>query len=144
MESRGNVEAVTNENTRVQSDETVLLEVVTEDDLLRLFTNFLHAEVELDEERLSELTTTEIYEMLTDIAGKADSEVVVERSIRNIDVFQARLISDNEARFVARVGIETTVGDSYPVVNNQLVELTAIREEGIFRISNQTRTDFLN
>lgn len=111
------------------------------DDLEGLFKDFIYAEFEQDNETLSELTTATLYTMLTDNAGQAETDILFQSKVKSIDIYKAEQ-TDDAALLVAKIEIETKVGEFAPSSYEQLIECTAERNtNGVFQIATQALTN---
>lgn len=113
-----------------------------DEELESLFTSFIHAEFEQNNEALKKITTGEMYTILVDRAGKKDPSISFSSTVKSITVYQVKQESDNEAKLVGKIDVETKVGDYAPNRYQQLVECSAIKDSsGAFQIDSQTLTN---
>ncbi|EGO8197144.1 hypothetical protein E5K21_002329 [Enterococcus faecalis] len=113
-----------------------------DEELESLFTSFIHAEFEQNNEALKKITTGKMYTILVDRAGKKDPSISFSSTVKSITVYQVKQESDNEAKLVGKIDVETKVGDYAPNRYQQLVECSAIKDSsGAFQIDSQTLTN---
>lgn len=113
-----------------------------DEELESFFTSFIHAEFEQDNEALKKITTGKMYTILVDKAGKKDPSFSFSSTVKSITVYQVKQESDNEAKLVGKIDVETKVGDFAPNRYQQLVECSAIKDSsGVFQVDTQVLTN---
>lgn len=113
-----------------------------DEELENLFTSFIHAEFEQDNEALKKITTGKMYTIFVDKAGKKDSSFSFSSTVKSITVYQVKQENDNEAKLVGKIDVETRVVDFAPNRYQQLVECSAIKDSsGVFQVDTQVLTN---